>query len=113
MGGAGGGETVAAAKLRELPGQRGRCQVRQSNAHLDHATTEGLDRHHLTALIARAAQRGGHDIAPTAPSRYARTGPTAKRSPACCLIIASTRAAAVSSDVQHGMRRCSAASRMR
>ena len=98
---------------REGPGHRGCSQVGQSHDQLQESLPEPLHHKDLAGLERGPAQIRSHDTACTTPSRYSRTVATRTLFPEVCRPIASTSATAVSSDVQHGMRRCSAASLIR
>src|SRR5580692_1284393 len=104
---------IAAAELREGAGHRCRGEMRQPHHQLEQSTSKPFHDEDLAGLERRSAQIRRHDTACTTPSRYSRTVATRTLFPDACRPMASTSADAVSSEVQHGIRRCSAASLMR
>src|SRR4029077_16314586 len=104
---------LTTSQLRKRARRCGCGEVRQSRDQLQESAAKPFHHEHLTGLEGGPAQIGGHDTAWTTPSRYSRTVATLTLFPDVWRPMASTSAAAVSSDVQLGMRRCSAASRMR
>jgi len=103
----------AASQLRKRSRRRGCGKVRQARDQFQQTAAEALHHEYLALLERGPAQIRRHVTAWTSPSRYACTVATRTLCPEVCRPMASTSAAAVSSDVQHGMRRCSAASLMR